>query len=178
MIHTGERPFKCDVCAQSFTQSTNLAVHARIHTGETPFECAICSISFNHLSNLRKHEKTITHLKKAAMVKGLTPPDKAAKETALRYEGKVYRFKPNSSLLKDFIPGGPNIKSSNAEKLLGEDDEDSECTITDSDQDYEYENENDETASESDNDDDKRHSKLPRFEYPAPAGPAPTPYKE
>ena len=42
MIHTGEKPFKCDICKNDFSEKSGLAVHKRIHTGEKPYECKIC----------------------------------------------------------------------------------------------------------------------------------------
>ncbi|EEC06575.1 zinc finger protein, putative, partial [Ixodes scapularis] len=55
-IHTGERPFRCDLCPLAFTQkSWNLSMHLHTHTGERPFKCGYCSRAFADRSNMRKH---------------------------------------------------------------------------------------------------------------------------
>lgn len=66
--HTGEKPHQCHLCPMRFNQKCNLERHVRSHTGERPFHCAFCPKSFNSKSNLSRHETG--HMTQAAAVGG------------------------------------------------------------------------------------------------------------
>lgn len=54
-IHAGDRSFKCDDCGKSFTAKSTLAVHKNIHTGEKQFQCEVCGGTFTSKSALKYH---------------------------------------------------------------------------------------------------------------------------
>ncbi|QOU20737.1 hypothetical protein BRETT_000450 [Brettanomyces bruxellensis] len=46
-------------CSMTFTRSEHLARHIRKHTGERPFKCDLCLKRFSRLDNLRQHRQTV-----------------------------------------------------------------------------------------------------------------------
>ncbi|KAK2075205.1 hypothetical protein P8C59_009352 [Phyllachora maydis] len=50
-----DRPFKCDVCPQSFNRNHDLKRHKRIHLAVKPFPCNFCDKSFSRKDALKRH---------------------------------------------------------------------------------------------------------------------------
>jgi hypothetical protein len=55
--HTGEKPYKCEVCPYSCAQSSKLTRHMKTHgrTGKEVLQCSHCRMPFSLPSTLEKH---------------------------------------------------------------------------------------------------------------------------
>lgn len=52
---------QCPYCKRGFSRHTDMIQHQRIHTGERPFICEICAFTFTSASSLLRHHK-LTHI--------------------------------------------------------------------------------------------------------------------
>ncbi|XP_055911143.1 zinc finger and SCAN domain-containing protein 2-like [Eupeodes corollae] len=58
--HTGEKPYKCDICDKGYPRSQDLLIHKRSHTGEKPHLCNICGKAFSRPNKLARHIRVHT----------------------------------------------------------------------------------------------------------------------
>ncbi|KAI3374396.1 hypothetical protein L3Q82_006227 [Scortum barcoo] len=59
-VHTGEKPFQCDICLQRYSTKSNLTVHKKKHSSDAPFQkkehkCPFCSKLHASKKTLAKH---------------------------------------------------------------------------------------------------------------------------
>jgi len=62
-VHAKAKPFKCEYCPKLFGHKSSLVVHTRIHTKEKPYACDVCGRRFTDRATMKKHVPTHTREK-------------------------------------------------------------------------------------------------------------------
>jgi len=59
-LHTGEKPFACDMCEMQFVEKSKLKMHQRTHHTDLPFPCDACDLQFGDKTQLILHKQCHT----------------------------------------------------------------------------------------------------------------------
>jgi uncharacterized Zn-finger protein len=56
-VHTGDKPYHCEICKKKFSNSSDLRRNQRMHTDEKPYSCDLCPKKFSQSANLLTHKR-------------------------------------------------------------------------------------------------------------------------
>ena len=56
-VHSGEKPYPCDICRAAFSRSRSPTIHKRSYTGEKLYHCGLCGKPFHASSKLKLHTR-------------------------------------------------------------------------------------------------------------------------
>lgn len=54
-MHTGEKPYVCNISQKAFAQKNKLNSYLKVETGEKPYMCEVCQKPFSYNSSLTIH---------------------------------------------------------------------------------------------------------------------------
>lgn len=87
--HTGEKPYKCELCSYACAQSSKLTRHMKTHgrMGKDVYRCRFCDMPFSVPSTLEKHMRkcVVNQGKQAAAQAGLNAVGMSAAMSALNF---------------------------------------------------------------------------------------------
>ena len=65
LVHTEEKPYKCDQCEMAIRVKGTLVQHYRRHTNERPYQCDVCNKTFSLRTGLQSHYQIHTGINHA-----------------------------------------------------------------------------------------------------------------
>lgn len=57
ILHTGQKPYVCEICNRGFADNSNLGRHVKIHAIDSVFDCNECTRQFQSYKSLVVHKK-------------------------------------------------------------------------------------------------------------------------